>query len=55
MLSVLQVTRLQYLNALLATRAQSLPPSPESANLQVVPGSQARLLGEKTVAAAGET
>ncbi|XP_040849415.1 metal transporter CNNM3 isoform X3 [Ochotona curzoniae] len=54
-LQLIKVTRLQYLNALLATRAQSLPPSPESANLQVVPGSQARLLGEKTVAAAGSS
>uniref|UniRef100_A0A5F9CUZ3 Metal transporter n=1 Tax=Oryctolagus cuniculus TaxID=9986 RepID=A0A5F9CUZ3_RABIT len=51
-LQLIKVTRLQYLNALLATRAQSLPPSPESANLQVVPGSQTRLLVEKTAAAA---
>lgn len=50
-LQLIKVTRLQYLNALLATRAQSLPPSPESANLQVVPGSQTRLLVEKTAAA----
>ncbi|XP_058523564.1 metal transporter CNNM3 [Ochotona princeps] len=54
-LQLIKVTRLQYLNALLATRAQSLPPSPESANLQVVPGSQTRLLGEKTAAAAGSS
>lgn len=54
MLSVLQVTRLQYLNALLATRAQNLPQSPENADLQVIPGSQTRLLGDKTATAAGE-
>lgn len=54
MLSVLQVTRLQYLNALLATRAQSLPQSPENTDLQVIPGSQTRLLGDKTATAAGE-
>lgn len=53
-LSVLQVTRLQYLNALLATRAQNLPQSPENADLQVIPGSQTRLLGDKTATAAGE-
>nr|XP_023421584.1 metal transporter CNNM3 [Cavia porcellus] len=52
-LQLVKVTRLQYLNALLATRAQSLPPSPENASFQVVPGSHTRLLGEKTVAAAG--
>lgn len=51
---ILQVTRLQYLNALLATRAQNLPQSPENTDLQVMPGSQTRLLGEKTATAAGE-
>lgn len=54
MRAVLQVTRLQYLNALLASRAQLLPPSPESADLQVIPGSQTRLLGDSSAAAAGE-
>ncbi|XP_036744663.2 metal transporter CNNM3 isoform X2 [Manis pentadactyla] len=52
-LQMIKVTRLQYLNALLATRAQSLPQSPENAGLQVIPGSQTRLLGDKTSAAAG--
>ncbi|VTJ68026.1 metal transporter CNNM3 isoform X2 [Marmota monax] len=51
-LQLIKVTRLQYLNALLATRAQSLPPSPENSALQVVPGSQTRLLSNKTTAAA---
>lgn len=54
MRSVLQVTRLQYLNALLASRAQNLPSSPESLDLQVIPGSQTRLLSDRTAAAAGE-
>lgn len=54
-LQLIKVTRLQYLNALLATRAQSLPPSPENSDLQVVPGSQTRLLGNKTAAAAGSS
>uniref|UniRef100_A0A8C8XBM5 Metal transporter n=1 Tax=Panthera leo TaxID=9689 RepID=A0A8C8XBM5_PANLE len=53
-LQFIKVTRLQYLNALLATRAQNLPQSPESADLQVIPGSQIRLLGDKTATAAGE-
>ncbi|KAM5227807.1 metal transporter CNNM3 [Ctenodactylus gundi] len=52
-LQLIKVTRLQYLNALLATRAQSLPPSPENADLQVIPGSQTRLLGDKTAPGAG--
>ncbi|KAL0620400.1 Metal transporter CNNM3 [Plecturocebus cupreus] len=52
-LQLIKVTRLQYLNALLATRAQNLPQSPENTDLQVIPGSQARLLGEKTATVAG--
>ncbi|XP_062934611.1 metal transporter CNNM3 [Cynocephalus volans] len=51
-LQLIKVTRLQYLNALLATRAQNLPQSPESTSLQVT-GSQTRLLSEKSTAAAG--
>uniref|UniRef100_A0A2K5XIY3 Metal transporter n=1 Tax=Mandrillus leucophaeus TaxID=9568 RepID=A0A2K5XIY3_MANLE len=53
-LQLIKVTRLQYLNALLATRAQNLPQSPENTDLQVMPGSQTRLLGEKTTTAAGD-
>ncbi|XP_005862308.1 PREDICTED: metal transporter CNNM3 [Myotis brandtii] len=52
-LQFIKVTRLQYLNALLASRAQNLPPSPENLDLQVIPGSQTRLLGDRTAAAAG--
>ncbi|XP_019572058.2 metal transporter CNNM3 isoform X2 [Rhinolophus sinicus] len=52
-LQFIKVTRLQYLNALLATRAQNLPPSPENSDLQVIPGSQTRLLGDRMAAAAG--
>uniref|UniRef100_A0A5F5PTW7 Metal transporter n=1 Tax=Equus caballus TaxID=9796 RepID=A0A5F5PTW7_HORSE len=51
-LQLIKVTRLQYLNALLATRAQNLPPSPENTDLQVTPGSQTRLLSDKTAPAA---
>ncbi|CAO2607858.1 Metal transporter CNNM3 [Lemmus lemmus] len=47
-LQLIKVTRLQYLNALLASRAQSLPPSPENAELHAIPGSQTRLLGDKS-------
>nr|XP_020021574.1 metal transporter CNNM3 isoform X3 [Castor canadensis]XP_020021575.1 metal transporter CNNM3 isoform X3 [Castor canadensis] len=50
-LQLIKVTRLQYLNALLATRAQSLPPSPENADFQAIPGSQTRLLSDKSAAA----
>uniref|UniRef100_A0A8C6C056 Metal transporter n=1 Tax=Monodon monoceros TaxID=40151 RepID=A0A8C6C056_MONMO len=52
-LQLIKVTRLQYLNALLATRAQAVPQSPENADLQAVPGSQTRLLGDKTATATG--
>ncbi|XP_004633301.1 metal transporter CNNM3 [Octodon degus] len=51
-LQLVKVTRLQYLNALLASRAQSLPPSPENTDLQVLPGSQTKLLGDKAAVAA---
>ncbi|XP_052048924.1 metal transporter CNNM3 isoform X2 [Apodemus sylvaticus] len=54
-LQLIKVTRLQYLNALLATRAQSLPPSPENAELQAIPGSQTRLLGDRPRETAGST
>ncbi|XP_036309853.1 metal transporter CNNM3 isoform X3 [Pipistrellus kuhlii] len=54
-LQFIKVTRLQYLNALLASRAQRLPPCPESAGLQVTPGSRTRLLGDSTAAAAGSS
>ncbi|KAM4867357.1 metal transporter CNNM3 isoform 1-T1 [Thomomys bottae] len=50
-LQLIKVTRLQYLNALLATRAQSLPPSPENSDLHAIPGSQTKLLGDKSTAA----
>ncbi|XP_037055459.1 metal transporter CNNM3 [Peromyscus leucopus] len=52
-LQLIKITRLQYLNALLASRAQSLPPSPENAELQAIPGSQTRLLGDKSTETAG--
>ncbi|XP_053781856.1 metal transporter CNNM3 isoform X2 [Desmodus rotundus] len=51
-LQFIKVTRLQYLNALLATRAQNLPPSPENLDLQVISGSQTRLLSDRTASAA---
>ncbi|XP_020942928.1 metal transporter CNNM3 isoform X5 [Sus scrofa] len=52
-LQFIKVTRLQYLNALLATRAQALPQPSENADLQTIPGSQTRLLGDKAATAAG--
>ncbi|KAB0380373.1 hypothetical protein FD755_008157 [Muntiacus reevesi] len=53
-LQFIKVTRLQYLNALLATRAQALPQSPENTELLAIPGSQTRLLGDKVATAPGE-
>ncbi|KAM5253622.1 metal transporter CNNM3 isoform 1-T1 [Hipposideros larvatus] len=52
-LQFIKVTRLQYLNALLATRAQNLPPSTENSDLQVIPGSETTLLGNRMPVAAG--
>lgn len=52
-LQFIKVTRLQYLNALLATRAQALPQSPENTELLAIPGSQTRLLGDKAAIAPG--
>lgn len=54
MLPAPQVTRLQYLNALLATRAQALPQTPENTELLAIPGSQTRLLGDKAATAPGK-
>lgn len=50
LLFALQVTRIQYLNALLATRAQNLPQLPENAELQIIPSSQALLCNDKAAA-----
>ncbi|XP_061287531.1 metal transporter CNNM3 isoform X2 [Bos javanicus] len=50
-LQFIKVTRLQYLNALLATRAQALPQTPENTELLAIPGSQTRLLGDKAATA----
>ncbi|XP_027410410.1 metal transporter CNNM3 isoform X1 [Bos indicus x Bos taurus] len=52
-LQFIKVTRLQYLNALLATRAQALPQTPENTELLAIPGSQTRLLGDKAATAPG--
>uniref|UniRef100_F7FMI2 Metal transporter n=1 Tax=Ornithorhynchus anatinus TaxID=9258 RepID=F7FMI2_ORNAN len=46
-LQLVKVTRLQYLNALMASRAQNSPQSPESLDLRVVPSSQTQLLGSR--------
>uniref|UniRef100_A0A4X2JYU5 Metal transporter n=1 Tax=Vombatus ursinus TaxID=29139 RepID=A0A4X2JYU5_VOMUR len=52
-LQFIKVTRLQYLNALMASRAQNSPQSPENLDLRIVPNSQTKLLHSKIVAAAG--
>uniref|UniRef100_A0A7N4PG27 Metal transporter n=1 Tax=Sarcophilus harrisii TaxID=9305 RepID=A0A7N4PG27_SARHA len=54
-LQFIKVTRLQYLNALMASRAQNSPQSPENLDLQIVPNSQTKLLNNKIAAAAGTT
>nr|XP_020635871.1 metal transporter CNNM3-like [Pogona vitticeps] len=48
----IKVTRLQYLNALMASRIQNSPQSPENIELKVVPSSQTKLLNDKNAAAA---
>uniref|UniRef100_F6YUW9 Metal transporter n=1 Tax=Monodelphis domestica TaxID=13616 RepID=F6YUW9_MONDO len=52
-LQFIKVTRLQYLNALMASRAQNSPQSPENIDLLIVPNSQTKLLNDKIAAAAG--
>ncbi|XP_072489899.1 metal transporter CNNM3 isoform X2 [Notamacropus eugenii] len=52
-LQFIKVTRLQYLNALMASRAQNSPQSPENLDLRIVPNSQTKLLNDKIAAAAG--
>uniref|UniRef100_A0ABM5EPX5 Metal transporter n=1 Tax=Pogona vitticeps TaxID=103695 RepID=A0ABM5EPX5_9SAUR len=47
----IKVTRLQYLNALMASRIQNSPQSPENIELKVVPSSQTKLLNDKNAAA----
>ncbi|XP_078284938.1 metal transporter CNNM3 isoform X1 [Rhinoraja longicauda] len=46
-LQVLKVTRLQYLNALMASKIQNSSPSPETFELKVMPTSQAKLLNKQ--------
>lgn len=49
--SSIQVTRLQYLNALMASRIQNSPQSPDAIELKLVPSSQTKLLNDKNAAA----
>ncbi|XP_029460167.1 metal transporter CNNM3 isoform X2 [Rhinatrema bivittatum] len=51
-LQLIKVTKLQYLNALMASRVHTSPQSPESIELKVLPNSQTKLLNEKNSAAA---
>ncbi|XP_069773686.1 metal transporter CNNM3 isoform X2 [Narcine bancroftii] len=46
-LQVLKVTRLQYLNALMASKIQNSSPSPEAFELKMMPTSQAKLLNKQ--------
>ncbi|XP_067857471.1 metal transporter CNNM3 [Heptranchias perlo] len=46
-LQVLKVTRLQYLNAIMASRIHNSSPSPDSFELKVMPSSQAKLLNDQ--------
>ncbi|XP_042330484.1 metal transporter CNNM3 [Sceloporus undulatus] len=53
-LQFIKVTRLQYLNALMASRIQNSPQSPDNIELKIIPSSQTKLLNDKN-AAAGTT
>ncbi|KAH1177910.1 hypothetical protein KIL84_011612 [Mauremys mutica] len=46
-LQFIKVTRLQYFNALMASRIQPSPQSPDSLELKIVPNSQTKLLGDR--------
>lgn len=49
-LQFIKVTRLQYLNALMASRIQNSPQSPEAVELKIIPNSQTKLLNDKNAA-----
>ncbi|XP_026543972.1 metal transporter CNNM3 [Notechis scutatus] len=49
-LQFIKVTRLQYLNALMASRIQNSPQSPEAVDLKIIPSSQTKLLNDKNAA-----
>ncbi|XP_048369244.1 metal transporter CNNM3 isoform X2 [Sphaerodactylus townsendi] len=49
-LQFIKVTRLQYLNALMASRIQNSPQSPDAIELKIVPSSQTKLLNDKNAA-----
>uniref|UniRef100_A0A8C5SMM6 Metal transporter n=1 Tax=Laticauda laticaudata TaxID=8630 RepID=A0A8C5SMM6_LATLA len=51
-LQFIKVTRLQYLNALMASRIQNSPQSPEAVDLKIIPSSQTKLLNDKNAATA---
>ncbi|KAG6923300.1 cyclin and CBS domain divalent metal cation transport mediator 3, partial [Chelydra serpentina] len=53
-LQFIKVTRLQYLNALMASRIQPSPQSPDSLELKIVPNSQTKLLDDRNTAPAAE-
>uniref|UniRef100_K7G9S8 Metal transporter n=1 Tax=Pelodiscus sinensis TaxID=13735 RepID=K7G9S8_PELSI len=54
-LQLIKVTRLQYLNALMASRAQLAPQAPDSLELKMVPTSQTKLLGARPTASGTDT
>ncbi|XP_053873669.1 metal transporter CNNM3 isoform X1 [Malaclemys terrapin pileata] len=53
-LQFIKVTRLQYLNALMASRIQPSPQSPDSLELKIVPNSQTKLLDDRNAMPAAE-
>ncbi|XP_065254333.1 metal transporter CNNM3-like isoform X1 [Emys orbicularis] len=53
-LQFIKVTRLQYLNALMASRIQPSPQSPDSLELKIVPNSQTKLLDDRNAVPAAE-
>ncbi|XP_050793388.1 metal transporter CNNM3 isoform X5 [Gopherus flavomarginatus] len=53
-LQFIKVTRLQYLNALMASRIQPSPQSPDSLELKIVPNSQTKLLDDRNTMPAAE-
>ncbi|XP_039378824.1 metal transporter CNNM3 isoform X1 [Mauremys reevesii] len=53
-LQFIKVTRLQYFNALMASRIQPSPQSPDSLELKIVPNSQTKLLDDRNTVPAAE-
>ncbi|XP_069070501.1 metal transporter CNNM3 isoform X1 [Pleurodeles waltl] len=52
-LQLIKVTKIQYVNALMASRVNTSPQSPESLEMKILPNSQTKLLNQKNTSSSG--